>query len=247
MTAAKSQSKPRKPSPTKPTPKAPAATAREPISAEPPKKARAAYAALLAEIGNAKHDELRGWDRRWEAIATILQKSYFLLEDDTPTALLWIKKHTDDSYRTGTRNSRVARYASPDEEQRYGITKLDLAITLAQTQHASKNPNADELKSIDFAALRYAIKTGSKSKKLSLADVSIEQLRELAHGKSKRDTPTASKPLSDSGAALSTLITAQKSLKNITLAEHDSELTLGKIRFDQLATLGRLLVNAKLG
>ena len=189
---------------------------------------------------------MRGWDRRWEAIAIILQKSYYLLEDDTPTALLWIKKHTDDSYRTGTRNARVARYASPDEEQRYGITKLDLAITLAQTQHASKNPKAQELKSIDFAALRYAIKTGAKRKKLSLADVSLEQLRELANGKSKRETP-ATPPLSESGAALNTLITAQKSLKNITLAEHDSELALGKIRFDQLATLGRLLVNAKLG
>jgi hypothetical protein len=109
-----------------------------PIEVAPPPKERKEYDALLREITLAERDELRGWDRKWEAVATVLAKKYFLFDDETPNAAAWMKKHTREEYRTGARNARVAKLASPDEEQRFTVTKIDLAYSIDEARQRAE-------------------------------------------------------------------------------------------------------------
>lgn len=235
---------PRRPKkPTKPPSPAPDALA----TAAVPPKARAEYAALLQEIEAAEFDEVRGWDRKWEAIAKVLDKKYFVLDDEASTAPAWVKKHTSENYRSGLRNARVAIVASPEEEKRFKRSKIDLAIGIELAKHAAAAQRAkvefDPKKATEKIALtklRYVVVRDKKKVTVDLAEITPDELRAIAKGNATETEATASR-LSDEARSVVTTINKNKALKNVTLSERDRELTLGKIRFDQLAELGRVL------
>jgi hypothetical protein len=206
--------------------------------------AREEYARLLREIDDAARDEMRGWDRKWEAVATVLAKKYFLLDDDAPSAPAWVKKHTEDEYRTALRNARVAKLASPEEEKKYTVTKIDLAYTIdeARQREAAKNKGVEwaapaSPRKLALAELRYTVERDGDDVSLGLDEVSVSELRALQRGDS---APSASAS-SATAKLIARAIRAQPALKNVTVAERDNELTLGKIRKDQVRALGKAL------
>lgn len=240
----------KKATPTKtPAKKRPAKPATdESATAAPPPKARAEYDSLLREISVAEHDELRGWDRKWEAVSVVLAKKYYLFDDDANTAPLWMKKHLREEYRTGFRNARVAKLASPEEEQRFTVTKIDLAYTIeeARQQAEAKAKGVewtapDVPKKLDLDALRYAVERDGKRVKLSLDDISAAELRALQSSESKREGAPRAR-MSKSAKAVVRAVGERKSLGNVTVREHDNELTIDNVRADQLRELGQLLV-----
>ncbi|MDP3278782.1 MAG: hypothetical protein Q8Q09_26560 [Deltaproteobacteria bacterium] len=228
----------------------PKKSAREPLTKVAESKARAEYAGLLREIKAAETDPVRGWDRKWDAIATVLQKRYFSLDPATGSAPLWLQEHAGVTYRTGLRNARVARIAGPLEAQRYTPTKIDLAYTLDQARRhaiaAQKRVTyapPDPPEKVNLSALRYRLVRGGRRVIVGLADVSVAELRALlreathASGATRARVSMAAKSLMDA-------IAADKLLRNITVQERDNELTLGRVRRDQWHALAKVLMHA---
>ncbi|MFO0563695.1 MAG: hypothetical protein U0269_37060 [Polyangiales bacterium] len=235
--------KPKRPANKPPAPSKPArATFDSKLSA-----ARRAYSALLAELEDASRDELRGWDRKWEAVATVLEKKLFVLDDEAPTAAEWIKKHTQDEYRTGLRNARVAKLASPDEEKKYTVTKIDLAYSIDQANKlaAAKkkgiewSPPATPAK-LDLAKLRYTIVRDGASVRVGLDEISVAELRALNKRESSVHDSSRAR-LSATTKRVARAVNSQKGLENITFSERDNELTIGRVRKDQLHALADAL------
>ncbi|MDP3277847.1 MAG: hypothetical protein Q8Q09_21870 [Deltaproteobacteria bacterium] len=233
----------------KPTPKPSKPTA--PVAA-PLAKARVEYQALLREITVAERDELRGWDRKWEAVATVLAKKYFLFDESASTAPEWVKKYAHEEYRTGARYARVATLASPDEEQKYTISKIDLAYTIdeARQRAAAKKRGTDWTppsppKKLALDKLRYSVDREGTKVSLGLAEVSVAELRALQSSESRAEGAPAAR-VSKSARAVIKAIGAERSLREVRVQERDNQLTLSSVRFDQLNALGRVLSALKL-
>jgi hypothetical protein len=237
-----------KPPATKKKRSEPARVATETLAnAAVPPKARAEYAALLREIEAAEFDEVRGWDRKWEAIATVLDKKYFVLDDEASTAPAWVKKHTSENYRSALRNARVAVVASPQEEKRFKRSKIDLAISIELTRMSAAAQKAKvefdvkkATQKIALSKLRYTVVRENKKRVVDLEEITPDELRAIAKGNATEDESQRSRLSAQARMVIAT-INKNAALKNVTLSERDRELTLGKIRFDQLATLGRVL------
>lgn len=218
----------------------------------PPAKARAEYESLLREITTAERDELRGWDRKWEAVATVLAKRYYLFDDEANTAPLWMKKHAHEEYRTGFRNARVATLASPDEEQKYTVTKIDLAYSIdeARQRAAAKAKGVEwsapeRPRKLDLSKLRYAVERDGARVSLGLDEVSVAELRALQSSESRSEGAPRAR-ISKSAKAVLRALSARKALSNVTIRERDNELTIDHVRADQLHDLGRTLVDLDL-
>jgi hypothetical protein len=209
--------------------------------------ARRAYNALLAEIEDASRDELRGWDRKWEAVATVLEKKLFVLDDEAPTAAEWVKKHTQDEYRTGLRNARVARLASPDEEKKYTVTKIDLAYSIDQANKLAQakkkgvewSPPATPTK-LDLAKLRYSIERDGASVRVGLDEITVAELRALNKRESSANDSARAR-VSATTRRIARAVNATRGLENITFSERDNELTIGRVRKDQVHALADAL------
>ena len=216
--------------------------------AEPASAARRAYDALIDEIHDAERDELRGWDRKWEAVAKVLDQRLYLFDPDAPTAPAWMKKHMNEAYRTGFRNARVAALASPDEEQRYTVTKIDLAYSIDEARRRADATKKgiewsapDKPHKLALDALRYTIERDGKRVKLGLAEVSVAELRALQSREAKAEGAPAAR-ISKSARALVRAIAAEKSLRNVSVRERDNALSIDHVRADQLPALGRVLL-----
>lgn len=212
-----------------------------------PSGARKEYTALLHEIEVAEYDELRGWDRKWEAIARVFEKKYFVLDDDAPTAPSWVKKHTSDDYRSALRNARVATVASPEEEKRFTTTKIDIAIGIElekQAKAASKAKVAFDPKKaaekIALSKLRYSVVRDGKKRELDLEAITPNELRAIATGKPVGEK-RPKEPMSKEGKRVERALRANKRLNGVTVSEGDNELAFGKVRFDQVSELGKAL------
>lgn len=215
--------------------------------ASPASAARRAYDALIEEIHDAERDELRGWDRKWEAVAKVLDQRLYLLDPDAPTAPAWMKKHMNEAYRTGFRNARVAALASPDEEQRYTITKIDLAYSIDEArQRADAKKKGveweapDKPRKLALDTLRYTIEREGKRTQLRLEQISVAELRALQAAEAK-DAGAPAARISQSARALIRVLAAEKALRNVTVRERDNELSIERVRADQLNALGRVL------
>jgi hypothetical protein len=237
----------------KPSKKAPGAKSdRSTVSVAPPAKARAEYDALLREMALAERDELRGWDRKWEAVATVLSKKYFLFDESASTAAEWVKKHAREEYRTGARYARVATLASPEEEQKFTVTKIDIAYSIAEAREraAAKKKGVEwtptvPTKKLALDKLRYTVVRDGAKVSLGLAEVSVAELRALQGGESRAEgAPTAR--VSKSARVVIGAISAERSLREVTVKERDNQLTIDNVRVDQLNALGRVLVALEL-
>jgi len=118
--AAKKTPRSKTPTPRKPTPG---------ITVKVDAKLKKTYDALVAVIGRSSRTEMEDFDRRWEAAGAIV-------DHDPPLYVVGGHRNAAEFYRavmkeeprTAARYVRVARYASPRDEQTYGVAKLDAAL-----------------------------------------------------------------------------------------------------------------------
>lgn len=239
----------KKPAAPKKRPKPPA-----PPSALPKKaaasinKARVRYEALLREIDVASIDEHRGWDRKWEAAGEILAKKLFVFDDEAPVASQWVEKHLGETHRTAVRNARVAKIASPDEEKKYTVTKLDLAYTieLAKLGAAAKEKGvswkAPEAPiAVDFAKLRYEVERDGETHTVDLEEIRAEELRAIQRGDARNNGSNDARVSAFMKEVLSQL-TKKKGLSNVSASERDNAFDFSHVRRDQFEALGRALL-----
>lgn len=228
-------------------------------AAEPSPSARRAYAKLMAVIETAEVTEARGFDEKWEAIDEVRRKHYYVLDEETPSFVAWLKKHVGEPARSARRNLRVSAVASPAEIARYLPTKIDLALAIrdaTERKGAKRSPakapegaSLDERRPapIDLAALRYEVVREKKRARVDLAEVTQQELEALL---SER-TGSAEKKRRERDEQLSpTVATAKKALvaaglDEVVLAQHDQLVTIADVRVDQLAALGAVLAKVK--
>jgi len=137
--------------------------------------------------------------------------------------------------------------ASPQEEKRFKRSKIDLAISIELTRMSAAAQKAKvefdvkkATQKIALSKLRYTVVRENKKRVVDLEEITPDELRAIAKGNATEDESQRSR-LSAQARMVIAAINKNAALKNVTLSERDRELTIGKIRFDQLATLGRVL------
>ncbi|AKF05131.1 hypothetical protein [Sandaracinus amylolyticus] len=124
------------------------------------------YEALAREIEDASRDEMRGWDRKWEAVGRILAKQLWVAAGvGSPDQ--WIAKVLKESRRTVYRNVKVARYASPDDEKRWGSALIDAVVAYLEAKHGE----IDGRLPVRLEAVRIPVVRGGETKRLGLDEL----------------------------------------------------------------------------
>lgn len=219
----------------------------EPVA---PAAARKEYERLLAVIATAEVTEARGFDERWEAIERVRQKHFYLLEDDTPTFVAWLKKFVGESERTALRNLRVSAIASPAEIARYTVSKINLALSIRDAtarRDAEKKgvpwTQPDRPAPIDLAALRFTVVRADKKRNVDLESVTQDELESIVSditGSKARREKSRRESLSPTARKLVAAVHKAR-LQNIEITEHDNQLNIVGARADQLAALAKVL------
>ncbi len=136
------------------------------------------YDALAAVITRTTRSESSAFDERYEAIGEILDSDPPLwVAGGFSTIPDFIAAVVREPGRTVRRMVRVARFASPAEEARYGVAKLDAALSYIEAK------TGDSVKSrlpIDWRALRIPIRRGGRERRVPFADVTVDELHAAA-------------------------------------------------------------------
>jgi len=122
--------------PTKLRPKPAARDAKLPAN----RALKSAWDRLAARILDASTQGAEAFDELWEAAGEAVEHEpplYVLGGYKTPKEFYTKLLHTDP--RTAARNIRVAKYASPLDEETYGTTNLDAALAYLEAKHGPLN------------------------------------------------------------------------------------------------------------
>ena len=95
-----------------------------------------AWDAVAARLDAAEHEGAKAFDAIWEAAGEAVEHDpplYVFGGYKTAAEFFAQRLHTDK--RTAERNIRVAKYASPADEERYGSTNLDAGIRWLEAKH----------------------------------------------------------------------------------------------------------------
>ncbi|HEY1957747.1 MAG TPA: hypothetical protein VGH28_19135 [Polyangiaceae bacterium] len=95
-----------------------------------------AWDAIAKRLDAGEHEGAKAFDEIWEAAGEAVEHDpplYVLGGYKTAAEFFLQRLHTDK--RTAERNIRVAKYASPVDEERYGATNLDSGIRWLEAKH----------------------------------------------------------------------------------------------------------------
>ena len=136
-------------------------------------KLKARWDATLAVVTKAKVRGASAFDELYEAVGAII-------DHDPPLYVLggfasveeFAKEVLGEKKRSVQRNVRVARFASPRDEVKYGVTKLDAALALLEARAGKPLGKVP----VAFASLRIPVKDGKTAKSVRFADATIEEI-----------------------------------------------------------------------
>jgi hypothetical protein len=220
---------PAKPTPTKPN--APRTTKSGDVLAPVDPTLKRMFDARLAVIEGAKKRGSSAFDELWEAVGEIV-------EHDPPLYAVagykdageFFREALGETRRNAFRFIRVAKFASPREEARYGTTKLDAALSYLEAKLGA--PLAHPPLPIAFDRLRVPTKDG---KTLSLDDARVEDLT----GAARALRPSAKKlPKTSLEKALVDGLSGKKSLGDVRVRVSAGLVTLSAV---PAAALGELI------
>jgi hypothetical protein len=180
---------------------------------------------------------MRAWDRKYEAVGAILAHDPPLyLAGGMSTAAAFVAKYLPgEDVRSVLRNVRVAQYASPDEEAKYGTSKIDAAIAYLEAKHGT--PIKGRIP-VDFAKLHIATDDGS----VGFPAASVEQVRAAA-----RVAARGNKAPHKRNAVVAALTKRlPKGAKDVTVHYANGRVSLGRIPLGALSAVLRALASAKL-
>ncbi len=192
------------------------------------------YDALVAAIARTTRKGSSAFDERYEAIGEILDSDPPLWVaggySTIPAFLAAVVREPERSVR---RMVRVARFASPAEETRYGVAKLDAG--LAYVEAKTGNTIKDRLP-IDWRALRVPVRRDGKNRRVAFADATVDELHAAA--RALRKPPHAPK---DPLVARVDAALRKAGLGAVRVHAAAGRLTLAGIAPADLAKVGRVL------
>ena len=162
------------------------------------------YDVLRKQIEDAKAKGSRDWDALWEAAGAIV-------EHDPPLYVVGGYKNDREFFdqvigenaRNAYRNVRVAKFASPAEETKYGISKLDAALSYIEAKLGA--PLAHPPLPVAFDRLRIG------KNRVLLENVRREDVEAATRELSK----TAKKPTSSDERAAAAAFAKHPALKGV--------------------------------
>lgn len=179
-----------------------------------------------AAMHSSKRQESGGFDAYWEAVGEILNHDPPLyLAGGCATVGEFLSKHVGESERTARRMVRVARYASPDDETRFGVSRLDAALTLLEAQ------GMDLVRGhvpVDFNRLRVAVKRDGKAGRVALLDATVDEVRAAARALQRRGRKSA-ETASPTTRAVTSALGKVAVLRKVTVRHAHDALSLGGI------------------
>lgn len=235
----KSTDKPKKPA-AKPRLKAPATKPRpKEIEIKVGRALAQAWKKLLAVLESSNVEGMRAWDRKYEAVGEILAREppLYLAGGVSTVGDFFAKYLPGEDSRTILRNVRVAQYASPDEELKYGTSKIDAVIDYLEAKHGK--PTRGRIP-VDFEKLRLDSNEGP----IGFVGATVEQVRaaaRLAVRGSRAEVPAKRHPV-----VLALTKALPKGAKDVTIHYATGRVSVGKVPIEQLAVVLRALASAAL-
>jgi hypothetical protein len=181
------------------------------------------------------------FDERWETVAEILEHDPPLyLAGGYASAREFLRAEVGETERTALRSVRVAKYASPAEEARYGVAKLDAVLAYLE---ARTGPLRGRLP-VDFSKLRIAVPQGDRVRRLGVADASVAEIRAAGRAlrREAQRTPPRDSPVVRAIAA----VLRAKPLCDVRVRLAAGKLSFSAVPLAALADFGRALAAAKL-
>jgi hypothetical protein len=213
------------------------------VAPKPDPKRKARYAALAKSIKDARKDTLQNFDALYEAIAEVLDHELFL-DAGYRSATQWIEEVVKEPARTVQRNARVAKYATPAEEERYGVAKLDSALDYIEA--VAGGPTKVPLP-VRFDTLKITITDADGTrKKLSLEEASVKDIDAARKQLVASDEPAAAERRSPAERAIVKALRKFASLAAVTVSVSDAKLKLGELPLYALDDLRKALANVRL-
>ena len=200
----------------------------------------------VARVAGAKREGAGAFDELWETIGHIIEHEPPLyLAGGFSSAKQFLREHVGENERTAQRLIRVAKYASPAEEAKYGVSKLDAALSYIE---ANTGGTAKGRVPVDFAKLRIAVARDKTTSRIPLdiplEETSVEELRAAARKlHSTKDSPRAS--VSPEARAITNVLQAA-GLEKIKVRIARGTVSLSAIPLATFAQLARALAKVKL-
>jgi hypothetical protein len=175
---------------------------------------KAAYDKNMKVLASAQSQGAKAFDALWEAVDAIVNHEPPLyVVGDFATANQFFESVLKETPRTAQRNIRVARFATPAQEEKYGIATLDAALAYLQAKNGAPLTGHHP---IDFDALTIPVDSKGETKKKKLSDVTV---RDLAAATAKLTGGARAKPKSEAYHAIAKELTAQKPLAGVGIHE----------------------------
>lgn len=182
--------------------------------------------ALTNTMHTSKRQESGGFDAYWEAVGKIINhEPPMYLAGGCATVREFLAKHVGESERTTRRMVRVARYASPDDETRFGVSRLDAALGLLEAQGLDLVSGRVP---VDFARMRVEVKREGKAVRVALADATVDEVRAATRSLQRKGRKVAAKT-SPVVRAVSTALGKVAALREVTVHHASDAVTLGGI------------------
>ena len=201
-------------------------------------KLKKLYDELVAVIRDASRKEALDFDRRWEAADRIVshEPPLYVL-GGYASADAFYREVMEKEPRNARRYVRVARFCSPDDETRYGTTKLDAAIGFVEAKLGK--PLAHPPLPVALGRLRVPVKDGSKS----LEDASVA---EIAAATSKLTGASRKRESTPARAAVLAELKKVAPLRDVTVHEHGGLFTFTGVPISAIRYFIGVLSRAKL-
>jgi hypothetical protein len=216
----------------KKTKKSPALAA---VKVDPALKKR--WDALCRIVDHARHEGALDWDVLWEAVGKIVEHEPPLYElGGYKNAADYFRRALGESDRVASRYIRVAKLASPAEEELYGVAKLDAGLSLIEAKLGAdlSHPPLP----IAFDKLRIPRAGGGS---VSFKDARVEEVVAAARALSKKPRP----PTSSAERALAETFAKHTAYQGVRVRVRNGLATLSGVPVGALDVFGTLLHRTK--
>lgn len=188
------------------------------------------WTTLAARVDALAGKDTRAWDELWEAAGEIVDSEppLFLFGGYKNAAEFFVERMKVDR-ATGYRSVRVARYASPAEELRYGVAKLDAALSFIE---AKLGPLTKPPLPIAFDRLKFTVGKGKNARTLTFDEATAADIKSATRTLSAAPARGTSKV----AAAFGKSFADSEALADIRVTERGGLVSFVRV---PLASIGR--------
>jgi hypothetical protein len=208
---------------------------------KPDPKLTAAWKSVAKKLDALSSREATDFDALWETVAKVVEHEPPLyVAGGYKTAKDFFERHLHVDQRTATRNLRVARYASPDDEATYGATNIDAALGYLEAVHGKLG----EKLPVAFARLTIPVADGKRgTKRAPFPSLSAQQIASATRAVLARKSPAPKDP---ARAALETSLAKHPAFSRVVVHQRAGFATFANVPLASLALFARALTATRL-